>query len=109
MRCGLDLRDLGDALSYRRLSVFLAGSPEDSSFARSSGGDESLWTLTDQLLALIADQLAAANWQRGGGVGPRPKPIPRPGVVDSDDKTFKGVSMTLEEAEVWAKKAAGRE
>jgi hypothetical protein len=30
------------------------------------------------LLALIADRLAAANWQRSGK-GPRPRPVMRPG------------------------------
>lgn len=35
------------------------------------------------LLALIADYLAEGNWQRGGGRGPRPKPVPRPDDPDS--------------------------
>lgn len=33
------------------------------------------WTLEEHLLAAIVDQLAAANWQRGGGKGSRPEPI----------------------------------
>lgn len=36
------------------------------------------WSMNTHLLALIADVLAGANWQRGGGKGKRPKPIPRP-------------------------------
>lgn len=40
------------------------------------------WGVTDYLLAIIADHLAAANWQRSGK-GRRPKPIQRPKV----DKT----------------------
>lgn len=40
------------------------------------------WGTTDYLLALIADLLAAANWQRAGSRrAPRPKPIPRPGAT----------------------------
>jgi hypothetical protein len=31
------------------------------------------------LLARVAYLLAAGNWQRGGGKGPRPKPVKPPG------------------------------
>lgn len=42
--------------------------------------DESAgWSLTDQLLAATLDTLRGANWQRSGGKGAKPKPIPRPG------------------------------
>lgn len=37
------------------------------------------WTTTDYLLATVADVLNGANWQRSGGNGAKPKPIPRPG------------------------------
>lgn len=37
-------------------------------------------TMTNLLLASIADIGAMANWQRGGGKGSKPKPIKRPGV-----------------------------
>lgn len=38
------------------------------------------WGPAEYLLALIADELAIANWQRQGKKGaPRPKPLPRPG------------------------------
>jgi hypothetical protein len=65
-------------------------------------GEEAEWSLTDHLLALIADHLAAANWQRSGK-GPCPKPLPRPGVVDGSKKRMGNASMTLEQARVWAK------
>lgn len=66
---GLDLRRLGTPdLTYRRLKVAVDG-------LRRADAE---WSTTDHLLALIADHLAAANWQRGGK-GPRPKPIKRPG------------------------------
>lgn len=43
------------------------------------------WTADTHLLARIADLLASGNWQRGGGKGPRPKPIkmPKPGRVEA--------------------------
>lgn len=37
-----------------------------------------LWTADTYLLAQVADLLAGANWQRGGGKGSRPKPLHRP-------------------------------
>lgn len=40
---------------------------------------ESQWTTTDHLLAGVLDALNGANYQRGGGRGSKPKPVPRPG------------------------------
>lgn len=37
------------------------------------------WGLSEQLLAATLDTLRGANWQRSGGRGAKPKPIPRPG------------------------------
>jgi len=46
----------------------------------SADEEKRMWRLEHYLLAAILDSLAAANWQRGGGKGKRPKPTPRPGV-----------------------------
>ena len=43
-----------------------------------SMGADSAWEVSDYLMALIADLLAAANWQRGDGKGKRPQPLDRP-------------------------------
>jgi hypothetical protein len=91
---GLDLCDLGDSLSYRRLRVILDRSPHDSAFARSIGGDAAEWSATEYLLAVIGDLLATANWQRSGG-GQRPKPIPRPG--KQPEETRFGTAMPLDD------------
>lgn len=41
------------------------------------------WGLNEQLLAMIADALHVANWQRSGDKKiPYPQRIPRPGVVE---------------------------
>lgn len=53
--------------------------PASSAYARDTLGDAALWTLESHLLAVVVDALATANWQRGGK-GPRPRPVPRPGV-----------------------------
>lgn len=41
-------------------------------------GDAARWGITEHLIATAVDVLAGANWQRGGGKGPRPQPISRP-------------------------------
>lgn len=42
-------------------------------------GDAADWSVDSYLLARIAHVLAGANWQRGGGKGPKPKPVKTPG------------------------------
>lgn len=44
-------------------------------------GIDSAWSNESHLLAGVIDLLAGANWQRGGGKGQRPKPIPRPAEI----------------------------
>lgn len=39
---------------------------------------ELAWGATEHLLAATVDSIAAGNWQRSGGKGQRPKPVPRP-------------------------------
>lgn len=41
-------------------------------------GEAARYGVAEYVLLTIADILAAANWQRGGGRGQRPKPLPRP-------------------------------
>jgi hypothetical protein len=48
--------------------------------ARIHGDEHALWTMNELLLASVLDVLALANWQRAGGKGNKPKPIPRPGM-----------------------------
>jgi len=52
--------------------------PRESRFVRAAGGAQHEWGTGDYLLAQAVDLLAGANYQRGGGKGRRPKPIPRP-------------------------------
>lgn len=53
--------------------------PQKSRFVRAAAGPQADWDSNEHLLAAILDTLQNANWQRGGGKGKRPKPIPRPG------------------------------
>lgn len=41
-------------------------------------GYDGAWTPETHLLAQAVDLLAGANYQRGGGKGEKPKPLPRP-------------------------------
>lgn len=71
--------------------MFVRNLPGDSALRRAYLGDDAAWTLGDQLQAATVDALHVANWQRSGdNKAPRPKPIPRPGVVDDTVRTIGG-------------------
>ena len=55
---------------------------QDSFLGRFELGDAAEWGVSDHLLAGIFDTLQGANWQRGGGRGPRPESLPRPVMGD---------------------------
>lgn len=57
--------------------------PADSATARALHGETVRWTLTDHLLAVVADRLAVISWQlQADPKKPYPQPMPRPGVED---------------------------
>lgn len=77
---GLDLLDLGgERLTWRRASSLISLLPAESATVAAATGGDNAWGLKEQLLAAAVDSIRQGNWQRGGGKGPRPKPIPRPG------------------------------
>lgn len=83
-------------MSWRRARVLIRQLPETSRTFAALHGE--VWSRTDQLLAAIVDVLNGANWQRGGGKGPKPKPLPRPGIEDrSVEVTRYGTPMSVEE------------
>lgn len=75
-----------EALSWRDMWMIFANAPTGSVLAVSVQGERALWTVSDYLLAIIADELNDANWQRGGGKGTRPDRLKRPGVKDDSHK-----------------------
>lgn len=84
---GVDLRWLVDGrLSWRRFSVLLANLPADSATAQAMHGELAHWQTAEYLMANVVDLLRLSVWQRSGGKGERPKPIPRPGVADESTK-----------------------
>jgi hypothetical protein len=58
----------------------------DSLLCRKLRGPMASWDLTAQLLRQIDLRLAGANWQRSGGKGQKPKPIPLPDGKGRGDK-----------------------
>jgi hypothetical protein len=60
-------------------------------------GEAAMWGPAENMLAATVDLLQAANWQRSGGKGSRPKPWPRPGVSDPNAKRFGNQKMTVEQ------------
>lgn len=90
-------------LSWRRLGVLVAALPRESATARAQHGEAVEWSSADYLLAAIYDVLAAGNWQRGGGKGPRPKPIPRPGKQAEEGNRI-GTAIPLDEMKKLAAK-----
>ena len=98
---GLRLRDLGtDKLSWRDLAVIARQLPRESALARAMVEESSQWGVTEHLLALVVDVLAVANWQRGGGKGSRPKPLPRPG-AQSSGKKFGSDPIPAKDFDAW--------
>ncbi|HEY8505696.1 MAG TPA: hypothetical protein VIL46_14020, partial [Gemmataceae bacterium] len=65
----------------RELLTRIRNLPRDSAFVAAVIGPELVeWSVEAYLLARAAYLLEGANWQRGGGKGPKPKPlkVPRP-------------------------------
>jgi hypothetical protein len=88
MKLGLRLRQLGtEALTWGDLHDVVRYGNADTALALERFGPTVLWSITDHLLATAVDALHSANWQRGGGKGTRPQPIPRPG-ADSATETL---------------------
>jgi len=102
------LADVGQAMPWSALLAFVEYIPPDSALARSRG-DDATWTRDQMLLALIADELAAANWiavcrsQKKKSKWPKkPKPIPRPGVEkDAGAKRIGSEPIPISEFEKW--------
>lgn len=88
------------AFTWGDLLDYCQHAPRDSQLAYAVHGETVLWGVTDHLLAAVVDALNAANWQRGGGKGPRPKPVKRPG-VDDGSKTLGSQPIAIKDFDAW--------
>ena len=81
IKVGLRLRwlcDGTDRLNWRDVQVVILEADQGSAIARCELGESAFWTVDTHLLAGVLDALNGANFQRGGGRGKRPSPVPRP-------------------------------
>lgn len=91
-----------ERLSWRDLYVVVRQAGPGSALVRGLRGEEHPWGLPEQLLAVVADELRVANWQRSGGKRKdAPKPIPRPGVEDKSSATYGRDAVSIDEMAAW--------
>lgn len=90
---GIDVRGLwtGD-LTIREIAGYLSELPDESRTRKKIAGPVAAWSQEAHLLAVIVDQLAAANWMyvsahsgENTTIPPAPEPIRRPGDPSPDD------------------------
>ena len=108
------LCDGTDRLNWRDVHVVVLEADHGSAIARCELGESAFWTVGTQLLAggLVAHN--GGNFQRSGGRGKRPSPIPRPGekstaepARDDSSTLFGGTdgfemdSVSIEEMNEW--------
>jgi hypothetical protein len=83
---GVPLRHVGtQRFGWDDFAIWVKFLPTSSQLYQSVHGAQ--WSPELHMLANIFDTLASGNWQRGGGKGPRPKPVKRPG-ADKNVQTF---------------------
>lgn len=102
---GRSIEDLGTpALSWRDLFVIVRHSGPTSALIRALQPDLAAWAsgaVLADLMATVADLLAAGNWQRQGKrSAPKPKRIKRPG-QDNGDKKFGRAPIAVKDFDDW--------
>ena len=99
IRLGLRLRDCpSPGFNWRDLWVICRRLGRDSELYKSMNPeDDTAWSVTDYLLAMVADNTAFRLWQAAGGKGKKPKPVPRPG----DVKKYSGDALPVEDMADW--------
>lgn len=117
IKVGLRLRwlcDGTDRLNWRDVQVVILEADQGSAIARCELGESAFWSVDTHLLAGVLDALNGANFQRSGGRGKRPEPVPRPGEKSTAEPTrddsstlfggtdgFEMDSVSIEEMNEW--------
>ena len=96
---GLRLRDCpSPEFNWRDLWVVCRRLGRDSELYKSTNpDDDTSWSVTDYLLAMVADNTSFRLYQAAGGKGKKPKPVPRPG----DVKRYGGDALPVTEMAEW--------
>ncbi len=102
---GRSLDGLGVDYSWADFAAFIRHLPADSQLSIEVNGAPP-WSNTEVLLALTVDTLRGANWQRGGGKGPKPKPIKIPGSKAAGKKY--GAGTDVESVRAYLERINGR-
>lgn len=115
LKLGLRLRDFPSPdLTYGDMLVIIQQAPRESAIARAVDPERAEWSLSDYLLAMIADANTWLVWsksQDGQKNRNRPKPIPRPGMEeDKDTRVFGSDPIPIDELDDflgWSAELAG--
>ena len=77
-RSGIDISDLLDLVAYAdpSMAIYRVLNPDWE------------WDLGNQLMAYLIDFQQMQAWAEGGKKGPKPRPIPRPGVSEKSEKKY---------------------
>ena len=98
IKVGLRLRwlcDGTDRLNWRDVQVVILEADQGSAIARHELGESAFWTVDTHLLAGVLDALNGANFQRSGGRGKKPSPVPRPDAPTAPAEPTQDDSSTL--------------
>lgn len=108
MKIGLRLRWLdepGRDFHLGDLLDFVEHADASSAIYRALHRDATDWGLAEQLLAGIFDRAQMDAWINGGGKGPKPKQIPRPGVTEREQRRVKPKrGMSITDMDAWLAK-----
>lgn len=99
IRLGLRLRHCpSPEFNWRDLWVICRRLGRDSELYKAlNPEDDTSWSVTDYLLAMIADNTQFRLWQAANGKGKKPRPVPRPG----DVKKYKGDALPVDDMADW--------
>lgn len=93
---GLRLAQVGTrALSWRRFQALVRHLPPESALWRAMDSPRQ-WGWSEHMAAASLLALNAANWQRGGGKGAKPKPVRPPGSDRGASRRI-GTAMPMDE------------
>lgn len=107
IRLGLRLRWLGTPdFDWCDLRAIIRHADPSSALVREMQPDAARWGVVEQLLAEAVDTLHWLQWAKTKDAQTKPprnppKPIPRPGVRDTDDDRIRFDVMEFDEALAW--------